>query len=67
MDEVRDGPAHDSTRADSEQALGRRVEVSDRERVVENDERRRETLKDAARFGCATAAARTADRVEGAG
>jgi hypothetical protein len=41
--------------------------MRDSERFVEDDDRRREALKDAAGVGCPTCAARASYRIEGAG
>jgi hypothetical protein len=67
MDEVRNRAADDATSTDAEQALSCGVQVSYCERVVENDDRRRETLQDAAGVRRPTRAARAAERIERAG
>jgi hypothetical protein len=48
--ELLDGPADDSALARAEQTLRRAIQVSNRELLVEDDDRRREPLQDVARI-----------------
>src|SRR5262245_29510473 len=64
MYEFCDRAADHATRAHAEQALGRRVQLGDRERVVEHDERDREALKNVVGIGHPACPARPGDRLE---
>ena len=60
MNEVADRTSDDAARAHAEQALRGGIQVGDQQRVVEHDERGRESLKYVARIGRAFRAARRA-------
>jgi hypothetical protein len=64
MHELADRTSDDASSANAEQALGCGVEVSDQQRVVEHDERGRQSLEDVARIGSALSPARCAERLD---